>query len=250
MPKGDSMGTLKVYASVRIGTQLLAQKLLLEPCLDHPPERHRAHADPRERRPAKRRGSNRRHDDAGVNRMTHDPVGPGVDDAMIRLSRHAAGPQASQVNARPPREKQPGHGDGHQRPRERNGRVPQNHLAPDVVLIEAKQEHRTGTGEQPVDDLVLAARAAHRAVSPQRSSHPRKPPHEPDRPDCSFGHCDASNVCRRPGSEDNIRVLHGSLTTSGTRSRRSGFGTRPGHTGACSAESITLFTDMTILTGG
>src|SRR5262249_28273741 len=91
-----------------LGPELLAQKTFFEPRLQIETHHDRRCAEKRKESTADDRGRDNSDDDTRVDRMTYQTIRSGVDDLMVRLARDGTGPESSEMNARPPCERQPG----------------------------------------------------------------------------------------------------------------------------------------------
>src|SRR6185503_20512579 len=93
---------------VRFGSELHPQETFFDACLDEPADEHQHGASDGDISALVDGRRKRCNDDARVNRVANDSIGPGVHHMMTFLERDGTRPELTEVNARPPAKQETG----------------------------------------------------------------------------------------------------------------------------------------------
>src|SRR6185503_17243660 len=119
-------------------------------------------------------------DDARVNRVANDSIGPGVHHMMTFLERDGTRPELTEVNARPPAKQETGASQRGKTPTRGVADAPKREHRHIVRRIETKEQQRTDHGEDAADEFLPERGAALRARGPECRGGPADDPEHPE----------------------------------------------------------------------
>ena len=163
-PRKQHPGALRIRV-VGFRPQLDTQKALLESCFDPEAEYDQHQADQpgdcSSLRGHRRAGG----DNAGVDGVPNECVGPRIHNVMVGFARDRARPHSAQMQARPPAEQKPRQREAREAPTQRYWRFPKRELGAEVA-IRNKQKGDTGNSQHAIERLGAALGTCFGAIRP------------------------------------------------------------------------------------